>query len=264
MQRRVFLAFAVLLCLPVVAQSAVIIVGSNQLLPNTANQRVAIFITGGEMINGADLAASVGSGVAVSPAVGPTPNAVDGPTISAADIIGSGTFAATIFTGNNLTQSASGSPGTGRRTIEVGTTTSINIAPVDENGNQIGPDNFYSATATGRLGTLVFNTTGIFATSVQQTWQLLLGGALHNTVPTFGGTDIGTTPASAIIFATVQDGNVFIPDDGTLDRPPDGPEPASIVLALFAAAGVAAVAIRRRRCASPCPSLRRRRSSRPR
>jgi len=244
MQRRVFLAFAVLLCLPVVAQSALIVVGSNQLLPNTANQHVQIFITGTELINADNLAATVGN--VATPSQTLTPAVDQSPTITADDVIGGAGFNPTIFTGNNLGNGGGAAPGPKTRTVENGTIAANPDGGVDGGGNPT----FYTVTATGLFGTLVFDTTGIFAGALQKTWALRLGGPGNNTVALgLSSSDIGTDLNTNVIYPTVVDGNVFIPDDGTLDRPPDGPEPASIVLALFAAAGVAAVAIRRRRCA---------------
>jgi hypothetical protein len=237
LQRRMFLVFAALLCLPVVAQSALIKVGSHELLPNTANQRVQIFISGNDMINADNLAASVGTGNQFN-----LPNDVDGPAITGNNVIGGGTFTNTIFTGNNLGNAVSGATGPTKRTVENGTN-AANGSAFDENGD---PTAFFSVLANGLFGTLTFDTTGIFAGPVQKTWQLLMGQ--FNNVPLgFGTSDIGTDPLTNKVVPTIIDGTVFIPT-GELDRPPDGPEPASIVLALFAAAALAAVAIRRRRC----------------
>ncbi len=245
MQRRVFLAFAVLLCLPVVAQSAVIIVGDHALLPNTPNQHVEIIISGPLIgngvgagngdINGMNLSAKVGDGNQLL-----STTVAQEPAITAEDVLGAAGFNLTIFgppiTGNNQGASISFAPGATKRIVEVGTIANLPDGGVDVNLNPT----FYTVSPNGLFGTLVFDTTGIFAGPLQKTWNLGLGQV--PIVPGPGTSDIGTDLNTDPLLPSITDGHVFIAAAPI-------PEPSSIVLALFAAAGLAAVAIRRRRCA---------------
>jgi len=72
------------------ADSVVINVGSHNLLANTANQTVQIFVTGGAQVPGTDLFAQIGSGMV-------SPSAIPGlPQITSVDLI-----SGTIFAPNN-------------------------------------------------------------------------------------------------------------------------------------------------------------------
>jgi hypothetical protein len=225
MQRRVFLAFAVLLCLPVAAQSAAINVGSHLLLPNTPNQQVPIFVTGTELVNGVDLLATVGN--VASPSNVLSPAADHSPTITNADIIGAAGFPATILTGQAGVPTNPQPATATSRTVWYGdTTATLNFTALDN----------------GVFGTLVFDTTGIFAGALQKTWALRLGQGNSVDIGTGSTSDLGTNDVGDPFVPMIVDGNVFIAAAII-------PEPSSIVLALFAAAGLADVAICRRRSA---------------
>lgn len=108
-----------------------------------------------------------------------------------------------------------------------------------QGGTIIGPDQYAFASTTttsgtvnanGVLASLTIDTTGFFAGN----WLLSVSG--NNVIgfpPTDGAGSTGVTDA-------YQDGSLFIEVV---------PEPSTIVLGLFAAAGMAAVVIRRRRSA---------------
>lgn len=140
-----------------VANAALVInVGSYTLLPNTPNQTVKIFVTGGDAVQGLNFYAQVADG---GPAAGGT---VTGPAITGVDIL-----AGTIFAANN---NGADNPGSVPQLAARTTTTLAGSVP----GN-------------GLLATLTFDTTGF---TTQRTWSLNLKNTLN------GPTDFAGTPAT--------------------------------------------------------------------
>ncbi len=62
MRRTVFLCLVILMVTAARAQALSIVVGKHKLLPNTPGQRIAIYVTGGELVNGMSLSVSVNNG----------------------------------------------------------------------------------------------------------------------------------------------------------------------------------------------------------
>jgi hypothetical protein len=154
--------FAVGLFLASSANSALIIdVGGHELLPDTPNQTVQVFVSGGDAVQGLNFYAQVADG---GPAAGGT---ITGPSITAVNIL-----SGTIFASNNAGQDDPGSlPQLAARTT---TTASGTVS------------------ASGLLATLTFDTTGFTTT---QSWALSLGDTLNG--PTdFAGVPITITDGS--------------------------------------------------------------------
>jgi hypothetical protein len=137
------------------AQGAVINVGYHALLPNTSNQQIEIFVSGGENVAGVDLFAQVGDGGPELAGVG-LPPGTDGPTIESADFITS-----TIFTEASGTQIDQDRAGVLQVIASGVALTAVPPAP-------------QSVPATGRLVTLSIDTTGFYSGS----FDLLLSGVL--------------------------------------------------------------------------------------
>ncbi len=211
MLRKVGLSLAVLVCLAGVSQAATsIVVGSHLLLPNTPNQVVQIFVTGGDQIQGVNLNAQIGTdpssgGTPVFQYTGVTNGAYPGPTFSTLLAPGS-VFAPPVGFGEN----------------------DVTFYPaLWQSGSATASANGF-ATASGLLATLVIDTTGF----TSGTWALNLSDTI-----------VGPTDWAGSIFQGNEVPNPVI-TDGSISIVP---EPGSIVLALFGAAGLGAVAIRRRR-----------------
>jgi hypothetical protein len=129
------------------------------------------------------------------------------PVVTAVDITGAGT----IFFGNNTGLGLFG-----------GATNPPSLIPAVATTTASG-----FVISNGLLATVTFDTTGVPAGVYS--WSL----TGH---PDFGDTDFGTDENFDFIYPTVTNGTLTIV-----------PEPASVVMGLFAAAGVGVVAIRKRR-----------------
>jgi len=131
-----------------------------------------------------------------------------GPVVTAVDI----TSAGTIFAGNNTGIFVFAAPNNLPSTRPaVSTTSAVGILPI---------------LANGLLASVTFDTTGIPAGVYS--WSL--------TNHPLGATDLGTDLQDEFIYPNVTNGTLTIV-----------PEPSSVVMGLFAAAGIGAVAIRKRR-----------------
>jgi len=212
MHRKVGLAFVVLACLATAAQAATITVGDHQLLPNTAGQTIVITVTGGDATQGVALNAQIADGGPDAADLGGTPAGL-GPAFT-----GGSVTAGTIYAANNTgdqdlnTPNPPGQPLPFRQVFWHQTSTASG-----------------SVAANGILAILTVDTTGFTSLSPGDLglgkWSLILGPNQIN-----GPTNFGSfTP-------TIIDGSITIV-----------PEPTSVVLGLFAAAGLGAVAIRKRR-----------------
>lgn len=211
MLRKVGLSLAVLVCLAGVSQAATsIVVGNHVLLPNTPNQVVQIFVTGGDSIQGVNLNAQIGA----DPSVGGTPvfqfdanQHLSYPGANFSSLLAPGSvFAPPVGFGEN----------------------DITFYPALWQSQSTTSSGF--ATANGLLATLVIDTTGF----TSGTWALNLSDTIVGPSDWAGSIFNGNEVPNPVIV----DGSITIPNV---------PEPASIVLALFGAAGLGAVAIRRRR-----------------
>ena len=127
--------------------AATISVGDHILLPDTADQKIDIFVSGGDAVAGVELFFQIADG---GPEVG---GSHDGPAITAVDILTD-----TIFDGVSTSQT--GSLVTDQ-VAQYGTTT--------DSG---------STTATGLLATLTVDTTGFTADNAGNPWELRLGSTL--------------------------------------------------------------------------------------
>jgi hypothetical protein len=122
------------------ASAAVIVVGDHELLPDTPNQLVPIFVTGGDAVQGLNLYAQIADG---GPAAGGT---ILGPAVTDADVL-----TGTIFELNNTGVQ---DPGSVAQLIARTVTTDTGSVP-----------------ATGLLATLKISTVGF----TSGTWALNLG-----------------------------------------------------------------------------------------
>lgn len=214
MQRRVFSAIAILVCLASVAQAAAVLsVGNVVLEPNKAGQAVPVFITNDSA------AASAGMNLWVLVGDGGPTNNITGPGVQvgpsvAIDIV----TAPNLFSSNNTGQGNLDPGGDfGPQGAGASTTTSSGTVPVPA--------------GSVRIGTLIFNTTGFAA----GTWDLNMGG---NNNPTSAFlSDISGTSINGLDLSVI-DGSLTITAV---------PEPSSIVMGLFAIVGLSATAIYRRR-----------------
>jgi len=219
MLRRVGLSFAILFGLATVAMATPTIVVPNvALLPNTPNQVILITVTGSpsDQVGGVnfiiDVAQGKGNGVATS---GLNATQTSGPKITAVDITGAGT----VFGPNNTGVQNLMAPQTlPWEKAAFGTSTTAG-----------------TVTANGLLARVTIDTTGFSQITnanggVGGVWQLRMKSM---TVQDGGGaTDFAGVPA------TITNGSITLVSV---------PEPASVVLGLFAAAGLGAVALRNRR-----------------
>jgi len=149
-------AFSSSLCFAV----PVIVVGDHALLANTSNQTFDIFVTGGDPVQGVNFRVQLADGFPDVPG-----STIDGPDITAIDLIGPGT----IFEGNNTGQN---SVETRAQAWEQRTTTSAGTVAAD-----------------GLLARITFDTTGF--NTIGQQWDLVLAnGFLGNTDFTLIGADV--------------------------------------------------------------------------
>lgn len=157
--------FTVLIANTVLGE-VVVNVGDLQLAPNTPNQKRDIFVSGdGDQVFGVDFYARIGDGITVP----------GGPRLTAVDVIGASGYQPTMFTGNNT-----GQGGEIRSYYVVATTTT----------------NHDTVSATGRLATLTFDTTGVTSGS----WAL----SLMTPTP-------DNTPMDFVdVFPTINNGTVSI------------------------------------------------------
>jgi len=219
MHRKVFLTLAALCCLASIARADLsIIVGSHILQPNMANQPIQIFVTGGDNVAGMDFVAQVGDG-------GPT-NAFSGPGVIAGPNITADVVTGTIFATNHNPPGdpAGGSEGT-QTVFQAITTVSGTV------------------TAAGLIGTIFVDTTGWGPGFLHNpsdnslTWELNMGGGQ-------GPSDAAGFMPAATDFPPIVVGSGLTILDGSITIVP---EPSSVVMGLFAAAGLGFVAIRKRR-----------------
>jgi len=226
MQRKVSLSLALMLCLAAVAQAAPsITLGNYNLLANTAGQTIVINVTG--IVPNAlttPIAGNVGNvngmvlGVAVNEG-GPDYGDVPGPTITAIDVDGGPSIWV-------APQSPSG-----------------HNAPAEffDGGGMLAQSSFLTVAGFvnvngGILATLVIDTTG-FGPGIHK--LTLSGGAVDANL---GNTELsGNLPNGTVI---VYDSPFYGDTAGQITIVP---EPSSVVLGLFAVAGLGAVAIRKRR-----------------
>jgi len=210
MHRKVFLALVVVCCLAVPAFATITITAGNHVLAaNTSGQIIQILISSniGQAPQGVDLALSINGGV-----VGPI-NAVNGPIMD--DVIDMDSV------GTTFGDAAGGNSGDNN----------FEAAPTRDQFDSIVTLAGDASLATGILANVSIDTTGILATGVDQVWSLDL---FYNGF----GLDAGSSsiPAQA---TTLVNGELRIL--GVV------PEPSSILLGLFAAAGFGIVAVRRHR-----------------
>jgi len=222
MQRKVSLSLALMLCLAAVAQaSPTITLGNYNLLPGTAGQTIVINVTG--IVPNAGNTAAPGNvnGMVFSVAIdegGPDFGGSLGPQISLVDV----DSGPSIWVAPN-------SP-SGRNSF----------TPFIDAGGQLAQSSFLTVSGFvnvtgGVLATLVIDTTG-FGPGIHK--LTLSGGAVEENL---GNTELSgsSTPDPTII--------VYQFFDGTGGQITIVPEPSSVVLGLFAVAGLGAVAIRKRR-----------------
>jgi len=212
--RKVALAFLILIfCMAEMAHAATSIsVGNYVLLPNTPNQEIQIFVTGGDQIQGMNLNAQIG----------PDPSSAITPVFQ---------YDANqhlVFPGANLSTLLA--PG------------SIFSPPAGfgENDVTFFPALWQAGSATssgtvaanGLLAKLYIDTTGFFPLYTDQVWAL-------NLFDTIGG----PTDWAGSLFQGNEVPNPII-TDGTI-RIVGVPEPSAVVIAMFGVAGLVAFAIRR-------------------
>jgi hypothetical protein len=222
MQRKVCLSLALMLCLAAVAQaSPTITLGNYNLLPNTAGQQIVINVTG--IVPNAGNTAAPGNvnGMVFSVAIGeggPGFGGVIGPVMTAIDV----------DSGPSIWVAPQSPAG--------------HNAPADfiDAGGQLGQSSFLTISGFvnvtgGVLATLIVDTTGFGPGTHKLT---LSGGVIEENL---GNTELSgsSTPDPTII--------VYQFYDGTGGQITIVPEPSSVVLGLFAVAGLGAVAIRKRR-----------------
>lgn len=209
MLRKVSLGFAFVLCLASVSQAATsIVVGNHLLLPNTANQKIEILVTGGDQIQGVNLNAQIGTD----------------PTSAVTPVFQFDANQHLVFPGPNLsTLLAAGSifaPPTGFGENDVTFFPALWQAGSATSSGTVA--------ANGVLATLYIDTTGFFS----GTWALNLADTIGGPTDWAGSIFNGNEVPNPVI----TDGSITIV-----------PEPTSVVMAMFGVAGLGAVAIRRRR-----------------
>lgn len=206
MRRIVGLSLAILLCLTAVAQAVpTVVVGTYNLLPNTAGQTITLLVSGIDpnTVNGIVFAANISNG-------GPGYGGTLGPVFTAMDWdSGPSIWVSPNAAGHNVPNDF-----------------------IDAGGQLVTSDflttsGFVTATG-GTFVTLIINTTGFASGSYP--FSITSGNAIELTV---GPTDF-----------TGQNFTSSIQGNGTITIVP---EPSSVVLGLFAVAGLGAVAIRKRR-----------------
>jgi hypothetical protein len=233
MHRKVFLTLAALCCLASLARADLtIVVGEHILQPNTPHQAIQIFVTGGTQVAGADFVVQVGDGGPLNSFTGP--GNISGPTITADVLTG------TIFASNHNPLTTPDGGASGPQTVYLGITTA--------SGTVAG---------AGLFGTIFVDTTGWTAgnqpllngVGPAKGWELNMGGGQGVwdnpsdplNIATFGGQNMLPTntdfpPLSVGTGLNIIDGHISII-----------PEPSSVVMGLFAAAGLGIVAIRKHR-----------------
>lgn len=178
--------------------ASVIVVGDHELQPNLAGQQVQIFVTGNDQVEGLNFNIQVGAG---------------GARILDLDIL-----TGTIFASNNTGTSDPDGPGAG------------DLAPLWEGRTTTTSGG--TVVASGLLGTVTFDTTGLFG----GTWGLSMSQTSN------GPTDF----ADPDILLDITDGSIFIRGGSQGE---DVPEPATTALLGLASVALAGY-LRRRRAAA--------------
>jgi hypothetical protein len=217
MQRRVLLALGIVCCLSAVAQAALSINVGAHTYPfgSTGLQVIPIYVSGGDPVQGINLNMAIADG-------GPDFGGPLGPGM--ASVVSSG--AGTVFGTNVNPPSLNGPIGSTNQLWQTSFTVAVGTTSAD------------SLLNTLPLALVTIDLTGLTALSPGDlgagSWTFNLGGALAGSFPTtdFGNTEVLVTNGSITILPEVI-----------------VPEPSSIVLGLFAAAGLGAVALRKRRMA---------------
>jgi hypothetical protein len=213
MQRRVFLLLGLLLAAPLVAQANLISLQGGpvvQLTPNTAGQVITLLLTGDDLYSSSDFKTQINGGVGPAPFVTAVFGDTNGGAISPASLLNG-----TIWAG-----------GAG--------------AGVEADPNNISNGVSTGLTTGGGAATAAFfgqNTNGIYLTLTLST----VGVPAGQYALTFDGTIMDYYDEEFNVFPVPLQ---FAPMTLSIV-----PEPSSVVLGLFAAAGMAAVVIRRRRAA---------------
>jgi len=244
MHRKVLLSFAVLLCLTAVAQAVpAIIVGNYTFAQNSGIQQIPIYATGGpnDFLSGLNFVAMTGDGGPSTTENVNDPNqdgsgngVVPAPNITANIETASSPFGPTILTPTNAHTpsdfSGAGDP-EGTQTVTLSATTLS--AELSMNGTVL----------LGIISVNTNNSGGNYAAA--GTYHFDMGGAPNSDllidndgmpIPS-NYSDGGPSHAIGQTYFAVTDGSITI----------TVPEPSSVVLGLFAATGLAAVAIRKRR-----------------
>jgi hypothetical protein len=155
-----------------------IVVGNHTLLPNTANQAIELFVTGGQMVPGLELYVQVGDGGPERTQAGIATAGTDGPSISAVDI-----KTGTIFAGSSALQ--------------------INMPSIPQwTDTQIALDS--DVAANGKFATIYLDTTGF----TSGTYDLKLSGTLV-------GSSVGTLDTRfSLVAAQITNGTITISAGG--------------------------------------------------
>jgi len=198
MHRKAFLALLAVLCVSATAYATPTVNATNggnpwDLQPNKAGQVIDIFVSGGDLVTGVDLALQIGDGST-------------GPLITSVDLWQAGDLM--LFPNNTGSQGEA-------------------VLLPDGNSFSGISTSSGSVAATGTLAHITISTVGIFSGSFPV--------SLFNSVQGL--------PTDMPPFDDITNAVPFIVD-GVLNIVP---EPSSVVLGLFAAGGLCAVAIRRRR-----------------
>jgi hypothetical protein len=202
-----------MLCVPAVTLANSIVVGNHNLQPNQAGQVVSLFMTGTDTYSNSDVGFLINGGVAGAPII----THVFGDTTAA---IPSANLAGSIWEGGQAGIGVSfpdgtSTAGTGFQTIAAFAT-----------------PGFTPSTANGIYVTLTFSTIGVAPG-----------------VYSFSLTDHPTRPPELLLGVDENLEPVLVPFDITNGTLTVVPEPTSLVLALFALAGLAVAARRARRSA---------------
>jgi hypothetical protein len=211
MQRKVFgLSLAIVLCLTASAQAIpTVVVGNHVLQPNMAGQQIQLSVTGivPGTVNGFVGAFQIGSGGTAYP------GGVDGPSITGIDYAAGPSI---WVVPNTPAGFIPGTPfGDGNDTQFL-------------TGDLVTTSGFVNVT-NGIFVTLTIDTTGFFG----GVWDFdMLGNQVDDAIALW----IGNSAFLLDIPQSITDGTITIV-----------PEPSSVVLGLFAVAGLGAVAIRKRR-----------------